>query len=130
MGRIASAFEAGADSDADARPCGRCESGTRMGLCRRILRCFCDLPIVGRSAVLKGVEGVGVWVSQRAGLAVLARVVNLLWETPITKCASIDGAYVMTVCHTSITLPLAVSDAPSVQDPRRELEESLVLMKA
>ena len=33
------------EDDAAARPFGMCESGTRMGLCRRIVRFFCDLPM-------------------------------------------------------------------------------------
>jgi len=33
--------------DADARPLGRWESGTRIGLCLLIARFFCDLPMVG-----------------------------------------------------------------------------------
>jgi hypothetical protein len=33
------------EDDAAARPFGMCESGTRMGLCRRIDRFFCDLPM-------------------------------------------------------------------------------------
>jgi hypothetical protein len=28
------------EDEAESRPCGRCESGTRMGLCRRIDRFF------------------------------------------------------------------------------------------
>jgi len=43
MGITASFF--GEVEATDARPFGRCESGTRMGLCRRIDRFFCDLPI-------------------------------------------------------------------------------------
>jgi len=43
IGKMASFFED--DEAADARPFGRCESGTRMGLWRRIARFFCDLPI-------------------------------------------------------------------------------------
>lgn len=43
IGNTASFF--GEDEAADSRPFGRCESGTRMGLCRRIDRFFCDLPI-------------------------------------------------------------------------------------
>ena len=43
MGRIASCFDE--DEEADARPFGRCESGTRIGLCRRIERFFCDFPM-------------------------------------------------------------------------------------
>jgi hypothetical protein len=43
IGKIASFFED--DEAADARPLGKCESGTRMGLCRRIARFFCDFPI-------------------------------------------------------------------------------------
>lgn len=35
----------GEDEAADSRPLGRCESGTRMGLCRRMDRFFCDFPI-------------------------------------------------------------------------------------
>ena len=33
------------DAEADARPFGRWESGTRMGLCLRILLFFCDFPM-------------------------------------------------------------------------------------
>lgn len=33
------------EDDAAARPFGMCESGTRMGLCRRMDRFFCDLPM-------------------------------------------------------------------------------------
>lgn len=33
------------EEDAAARPLGRCESGTRIGLCRRMARFFCDLPM-------------------------------------------------------------------------------------
>lgn len=44
MGKIASFFEE--DEAADARPFGKCESGTRIGLCRRIARFFCDFPIL------------------------------------------------------------------------------------
>ena len=43
IGKIAFVLED--DDSADARPFGKCESGTRMGLCRRIARFFCDLPI-------------------------------------------------------------------------------------
>jgi hypothetical protein len=43
IGNTASFF--GEDEAADSRPLGRCESGTRMGLCRRIDRFFCDFPI-------------------------------------------------------------------------------------
>jgi hypothetical protein len=45
-GRTASFFAVEVDADAEARPCCRCESGTRIGLCRRIARFFCVLPIV------------------------------------------------------------------------------------
>ena len=34
------------EDDAAARPFGMCESGTRMGLCRRMDRFFCDLPMI------------------------------------------------------------------------------------
>jgi hypothetical protein len=49
IGRIS--FDLEDDSDAEARPFGRWESGTRIGLCLRITFFFCDLPmlIVGRS---------------------------------------------------------------------------------
>jgi len=43
IGNTASFF--GEDEAADSRPLGRCESGTRIGLCRRIDRFFCDFPI-------------------------------------------------------------------------------------
>jgi len=33
------------EDEAAARPFGMCESGTRMGLCRRMDRFFCDLPM-------------------------------------------------------------------------------------
>ena len=51
IGRTASLLLASAAADADASPCGRCESGTRTGLCLRDCRFFCDfdLPIVQRS---------------------------------------------------------------------------------
>lgn len=43
IGKMASFFvEASA---AEASPFGRCESGTRTGLCLRIDRFFCDLPM-------------------------------------------------------------------------------------
>lgn len=63
IGKIASFFED--DEAADARPFGRWESGTRMGLCRRIARFFCDLPIfrwISRSR--NGESQVQVQVSQ------------------------------------------------------------------
>ena len=44
MGRIS--FDLEEDWDADASPLGRCESGTRMGLCLRITFFFWDLPMV------------------------------------------------------------------------------------
>lgn len=44
MGKIASFLEE--DEAADARPFGRCESGTRIGLCLRMAFFFCDFPIV------------------------------------------------------------------------------------
>ncbi len=44
IGRTASFFED--DLTAASRPWGRCESGTRTGLCRRIAFFFCALPIV------------------------------------------------------------------------------------
>jgi hypothetical protein len=43
IGKIASFFDE--DEAADASPFGKCESGTRIGLCRRIALFFCDLPI-------------------------------------------------------------------------------------
>ena len=43
MGKIASVLVE--DEDAEARPFSKCESGTLTGLCRRINRFFCDLPI-------------------------------------------------------------------------------------
>ena len=42
------------EEDAAARPLGRCESGTRIGLCRRMARFFCDLPM-GESGGFDGV---------------------------------------------------------------------------
>lgn len=43
IGRIASFLED--DAVAESSPFGRCESGTRIGLWRRIWRCFCDFPM-------------------------------------------------------------------------------------
>ena len=43
IGKIASVLDD--EDDAEASPFGRCESGTRTGLCRRIDRFFCDLPM-------------------------------------------------------------------------------------
>lgn len=45
-GRTASFFAVEVDADAEVRPCCRCESGTLIGLCRRIARFFCVLPIL------------------------------------------------------------------------------------
>lgn len=44
IGRIASFLEE--EADAEANPFGRWESGTRIGLCLRILRFFWDLPML------------------------------------------------------------------------------------
>ena len=44
MGKMASLFDD--DEVADARPLGKCESGTRIGLCRLMARFFCALPIL------------------------------------------------------------------------------------
>lgn len=52
MGKIASVLDE--DEAAEASPFGKCESGTRTGLCRRIERFFCDLPIVQRSVYIPG----------------------------------------------------------------------------
>ena len=44
MGKMASVL---AEVDeAEARPFGRCESGTRIGLCLRIDFFFCDFPMI------------------------------------------------------------------------------------
>lgn len=43
MGNIASPLDE--EAEAEARPLGRCESGTRTGLCRLIWRFFCDFPM-------------------------------------------------------------------------------------
>lgn len=53
IGRRDSFFAVEVDADAEARPCCRCESGTRIGLCRRIARFFCVLPILQFPAVAK-----------------------------------------------------------------------------
>ena len=45
-GRTASFFAVEVDADAEVSPCCRCESGTLIGLCRRIARFFCVLPIL------------------------------------------------------------------------------------
>lgn len=55
-GRTASFFAVEVDADAEVRPCCKCESGTRIGLCRRIARFFCVLPIL-RSLSLWMVDG-------------------------------------------------------------------------
>ena len=44
IGKIASLLDD--DEAADARPFGKCESGTRIGLCRLMARFFCALPIL------------------------------------------------------------------------------------
>ena len=44
IGRMASFLDD--EADADASPCDKCESGTRIGLCRRIARFFCDFPML------------------------------------------------------------------------------------
>jgi len=44
IGKIS--FDLEDDCDADASPFGRCESGTRIGLCLRMIFFFCDLPMI------------------------------------------------------------------------------------
>jgi hypothetical protein len=49
------------EDEAAARPFGMCESGTRMGLCRRMDRFFCDLPMVIACAEYQQSTG-SVWI--------------------------------------------------------------------
>jgi hypothetical protein len=96
MGKIASVFED--EDEADARPLGRCESGTRTGLCLRDeFFFFCDLPMaVGVYRRVRRTEAKLERCARRRARDAIAKIVHVttmrdLWRISAAVSAAVRG---------------------------------------